>query len=83
MSEFSEFFPDGILTLENGIEIQRLTLLFSANELKSPMACLPYEAAISIKTMREWLPTAAFACESGRTVRELFSSDSIDSGVNP
>jgi hypothetical protein len=49
-------------------------VLCSANELEeiSYLQCTDSDGAGSLKTMRGWLPTAAFACEGAHKLREIF-----------
>jgi hypothetical protein len=69
---------------ENRIQtIQIFHILFSSNELeeKANLQCIESDGAGTLKTMREWLPTAAYACEGAHKLREIFSPlDAVDTG---
>jgi len=72
----SEVFPNQIMEfeLEPG-RIARVTvlfLLFTANEPKFELTCSSFEGAGSLITMRNYLPTAAFACESAAKLSCMF-----------
>lgn len=76
-----QVFPEKkiIFTNELGetVTVKVLFLLFTANELDESMRqqlnCSDQEGAGSIKTMRNWLPSAAFACETAQKLKELFA----------
>jgi hypothetical protein len=74
-------FPNSEIKFTNGNRIETvkvLHILLSANELegKDKLQCNDCDGAGSIQTMRTWLPTATFACESAKKLREIFAPTS-------
>jgi hypothetical protein len=54
------------------LTVSILHMLFSANEV-ADLICSEDEGVVTIKSMRNWLPTAAYACEAANHLNELFS----------
>ena len=67
-------FPVNADGFIEGTNVKPLFLLFTCNPLEEKYTCKYNEGICDILTMRKWLPTAAYACESGYRMRELFSS---------
>jgi hypothetical protein len=73
-----DLFPSDEInfTIENRNQTVKIFhILFSSNELeqKANLQCTESDGAGTLKTMREWLPTAAYACEGAHKLREIFS----------
>ena len=57
------------------IQVKVIFLLFTSNPLQDPSyVCADNEGLCDVHTMRDWLPTAGYACESGQLMRSLFTN---------
>jgi hypothetical protein len=72
-------FPNNEITFTNGNRTETVKIfhiLLTANELDriDDLKCVDNDGAGSVQTMKTWLPTAAYACESAHNLREIFQS---------
>ncbi len=75
--ERREMFPKGIMNIDNfhgqNVTVEFLFILQSANAIEMGVKVNDNEGIGNIVQMREWNPTAAFACENAMHMRKLFS----------
>ncbi len=74
--EFPDEVVDVVLKDDQGksvaAKVTCLNFLFASNEPGDNVKCGARDGVVSVQSMRNWLPTAAYACENAHQQRRLF-----------